>query len=118
MNKMWIGVGAVIIVIVGLAAWSQYSTVTQPKEPIQLVKVSGEAVSKGAGTSPNFVTFEPTNGQKKSASIVDGRYETQLINGESYTVKLSYAGIIGGECTAGFLTLDENKPSIEYRVSC
>lgn len=81
--------------------WNAYT-------PNSQITVAGSVQTVGLGTSPTGISFTSSqNGQASTTSVVGGSYSVYLPNDASYSVQVSWSGLLGvtGTCNAGTLSV-------------
>jgi len=77
--------------------------------PSSTILVSGTIHTTGLGTSPSRISFILQNGQTFDSVPTNGAYQVQLPNTASYSVLISWRGLLGvsGECKPLSYTLSQ-----------
>ena len=86
---------------------STTTVTTTPVPPAQIQLVGGYATTN-IGTSAKSISFvSQTTGVSYPGSTGNGQYGTSLPNGDTYTVKIHWTGLLysQGDCTAGTVPL-------------
>jgi len=102
----------IIVIIVVIEVVTGVPGIMKPK----VVTLTGTVTTTGTGTTPERITFTSyKTGSTYVVAVYDHSYSIQLLNGETYKVKITYKflGLVTvGEADAGTLDLDSSEPSI------
>ena len=99
---------------------TEYLTVTFLGPPA--VEISGTAVTRTPGTTPESVIFvSASNNSTFLAKVSSGRYSVSIPNHDSYNAQIEFTNPLsvgGGRCSVGGLVLHSPQNMTTFNVSC